>query len=87
MSTVLLCLMARQNAMRWECRGLRVCLTLAQRVPLPVRDQSCTLVRVSQQLLRFPCFPPLGLDGTLLVTERSSLPLVWPCDLRASHHR
>lgn len=44
MSTVLLCLMARQNAMRWECRGLRACLTLALRVPLRVREQSCSLV-------------------------------------------
>ena len=44
MSIVLLCLMARQNAIRWECRGLRVCLILALRVPLWVREQSCSLV-------------------------------------------
>lgn len=44
MSVVLLCPMARQNAVRWECRGLRACLILALRVPLRVREQSCGLV-------------------------------------------
>lgn len=79
MPLVLLCLMTRQKAMRWEC-GVRVCWIPALSVPLWVREQSCGHTATAAFSLAPSPWLWLSPAGLLVFTERRSLlPL---CTLR-----